>query len=48
VLDHMAKPRIGENLREPWNTYMSQLAERATDSKRTSSSAPLKGPRPFP
>lgn len=28
VLDHMAKPRIGENLREPWNTYMSQLAER--------------------
>jgi L-fuconolactonase len=28
VLDHIAKPRIGDQLLEPWKTYMSQLAER--------------------
>lgn len=28
VLDHIAKPRIGENLLEPWKAYMTQLAER--------------------
>ncbi len=28
VVDHIAKPRIGENLFEPWRKYIAQLARR--------------------
>lgn len=28
VLDHIAKPRIGENLIEPWRTHLVKLAQR--------------------
>ena len=28
VLDHIAKPRIRENVLEPWRTFITQLAER--------------------
>ncbi len=39
VLDHVAKPRIRDNLMEPWDTLMKQMAERPNVSCKLSGMA---------